>query len=417
MPKISVVIPTYNRSNLICKAIESVLAQTYIDFEIIVIDDGSTDNTRNVLLKYNSVIKYIVQKHSGPSAARNVGIRAAAGEYVCFLDADDMYLPEKLETEIKGFRDDSNPDIVYSWYKWIDENDHPLPGATELIVSDRLKFKDIFLFNNFFLPPGAMFKKYCFSNVGYFNEHLTAVEDWDLMLRLSIANLRIKPTKKILYLYRYQPTIQSVNNDIDNVIRNTFNVIDNVYNDSIFPSEKFGLKNAIYSKIYYEWSSMYYYVGNQADAMRYLAKSIEVEPSLFNNSQIFYTWAYGCIHLARRTRAEMYMHLFKIDAYLREFIDYFFRTRNPNSQFIIDKNAILTSFYTTFAMLNYMARNMRVSLKYFIYAFRLRPSLVFNPVLLVTFMKALCGKNVVYLFSQAKRVVKGRRGDTAVRCS
>jgi glycosyltransferase involved in cell wall biosynthesis len=101
IPGISVIIPTYNRAQLVTKAIESVLAQTYHDYEIIVVDDGSTDNTREVLEPYMNRIKYLYQENLGPSAARNAGIRASRGEWIAFLDSDDRWLPEKLTQQIE----------------------------------------------------------------------------------------------------------------------------------------------------------------------------------------------------------------------------------------------------------------------------------------------------------------------------
>ena len=100
MPKVSVIIPTYNRSKYVTKAIDSVLAQTYRDFEIIVVDDGSTDNTKEVLKPYTDRIKYLYQENTGVSAARNAGIRAAGGQWIAFLDSDDEWLPEKLSIQM-----------------------------------------------------------------------------------------------------------------------------------------------------------------------------------------------------------------------------------------------------------------------------------------------------------------------------
>ena len=109
MKKVSVIIPTYNYGRFIREAVDSVLNQTYTDQEVVVVDDGSTDGTRNVLKDYieTGKITYIYQKNSGPGAARNTGIRASEGEYICFLDADDKYLPEKLEKQAALLEDET----------------------------------------------------------------------------------------------------------------------------------------------------------------------------------------------------------------------------------------------------------------------------------------------------------------------
>ncbi|MGB4270042.1 MAG: glycosyltransferase family A protein, partial [Spirochaetota bacterium] len=96
MPFFSVVIPTFNRAHLITRAVESVLMQKFTDYECLVIDDGSTDNTFQVLSPYTKQIQYIYTQHAGVSKARNRGIQQAQGEWIAFLDSDDMWLPEKL---------------------------------------------------------------------------------------------------------------------------------------------------------------------------------------------------------------------------------------------------------------------------------------------------------------------------------
>lgn len=120
-PTVSVIIPTYNRAHLVGRAIQSVLNQTYKDFELIIVDDGSTDNTEDIIKKYQKKderIKYIRRKkNKGGSVARNTGINAAIGEYIAFLDSDDEWLTEKLERQMKVFKSTSSEvGVVYSGF-------------------------------------------------------------------------------------------------------------------------------------------------------------------------------------------------------------------------------------------------------------------------------------------------------------
>ena len=118
MPKVSVIIPTYNCAQYITGAIESVFNQTYRNFEIIVVDDGSKDNTKEALAPYirEGVIKYIFQKNQGPGAARNEGMKASEGEFLAFLDADDILLPESLEKRVDLLRKNKGVYLVFSDY-------------------------------------------------------------------------------------------------------------------------------------------------------------------------------------------------------------------------------------------------------------------------------------------------------------
>jgi glycosyltransferase involved in cell wall biosynthesis len=108
-PLVSVIVPTYNYAEFIGEAIKSVLDQTIQDFEILVIDDGSTDNTKEVVLSFGDKVRYFYQSQQGPAKARNKGIVESKGEYIAFLDADDVWLPSKLEKQVNLFR--SNPKL------------------------------------------------------------------------------------------------------------------------------------------------------------------------------------------------------------------------------------------------------------------------------------------------------------------
>lgn len=120
-PRVSVLIPTYNRADLIGVAVDSVLAQTFQDFEIIVVDDGSTDGTREALAGYGARVQYIRIDHAGPAPARNAGFRAARGEYVCILDSDDLYYPHKLALQVAHL--DAHPEhvMVYTDFSAFDD--------------------------------------------------------------------------------------------------------------------------------------------------------------------------------------------------------------------------------------------------------------------------------------------------------
>ena len=125
--RVSVIIPTYNRADLIGETIESVLKQTFDDFEIIIVDDGSTDATGEVVRKFDGPIKYLYQDNRGRSCARNRGFEASSGDYVCFLDSDDVLKPMMIERQVSLLDSNSNLGFVYSDYQFINQTGEILP--------------------------------------------------------------------------------------------------------------------------------------------------------------------------------------------------------------------------------------------------------------------------------------------------
>jgi glycosyltransferase involved in cell wall biosynthesis len=126
MPKVSVIIPTYNSASYIIEAVESVLNQTYKDFEVIVVDDGSTDNTHTLLEPYLDRIMYRFQENRGESIARNEGIRIAQGEYITFLDSDDWWMPSKLERQVPLMEAIPEAVLAYAYSITVDDKSQPI---------------------------------------------------------------------------------------------------------------------------------------------------------------------------------------------------------------------------------------------------------------------------------------------------
>ena len=121
-PVLTVIIPVYNGERFLGAAIESVLHQTFQDYELIVVDDGSTDKTSNVVDAYKGRLKFLTQSNSGQASARNLGFRCSSGEYLAFLDADDLWYPNMLETEVMALEENPKSGLVYSDLDIIDEN-------------------------------------------------------------------------------------------------------------------------------------------------------------------------------------------------------------------------------------------------------------------------------------------------------
>jgi len=185
MSKVSVIIPVYNGAGFICDAIDSVFSQTFNDCEIIIVDDGSTDDLTEVLRKYNNRIKYFYQKNNGPAAARNKGISVSEGEHIAFLDADDIWLPTKLEKQIVLLESGSDIGFVYCDNYFVDADRKIIPDySREIKLLEGDIFLDFFC-RHFILTPAVILRKRCLDKIGLFNEGLAVGEDYDFFLRLA----------------------------------------------------------------------------------------------------------------------------------------------------------------------------------------------------------------------------------------
>ena len=182
-PRVTVIIPTYDRAWCLPEAVDSVLAQTRRDFELIVVDDGSGDETRSVLKAYGSRIRVLEQANRGVSAARNLGIRAARGNLLAFLDADDLWQPEKLARQVAFFDRRPGALICQTEEIWIRRGVRVNPRRRH-----RKPSGDIFeasLALCLVSPSAVMLRRKLIDTVGFFDENLPACEDYDLWLRVS----------------------------------------------------------------------------------------------------------------------------------------------------------------------------------------------------------------------------------------
>ncbi|TCO06896.1 glycosyltransferase family 2 protein [Natronoflexus pectinivorans] len=196
---ISIIIPSYNSAHMVCDTIESVLNSKEENYEIILVNDGSTDNTAEVLSPYfsNKRLKYIEHENKGLAGARNTGILNAKGEYLVFLDADDLILPDKLTVQQKYLDVNPSIDIVYSNSEWfIEDNfdntrDVSFPVYTGNVI-------EYLIYGNFIHVNSVMVRKDAVVNAGLFDETLRELEDWDLWLRMALNGSKFGFTPGVL---------------------------------------------------------------------------------------------------------------------------------------------------------------------------------------------------------------------------
>ena len=182
-PLVSVIIPTYNRGWILKEAIDSVLAQEFTDFELIVVDDGSTDNTQDILNSYKEDIVVLRQDNKGVSSARNRGIVSASGRFIAFLDSDDLWLPGKLFVQVDFFNANPEALICQTEEIWIRNGIRVNPKKRHRKFSGNIF--ELSLYLCLVSPSAVMIKQSLFEKTGLFDESLPACEDYDMWLRVS----------------------------------------------------------------------------------------------------------------------------------------------------------------------------------------------------------------------------------------
>jgi glycosyltransferase involved in cell wall biosynthesis len=181
---VSFIIPNYNHARYVRFAIDSALAQTHPQVEVIVIDDGSTDDSRSILAEYGARIRTIFQTNAGLSAARNAGIRVATGEYIALLDADDMVEAAYAERLVTAVMAQPGAAGAYCGFRCVDQNNHPL-ARKETRVVDPGAFYRTLLNGNHWVPACFLVRRDCYLAQGEFDRAVQGGEDWDMWLRFS----------------------------------------------------------------------------------------------------------------------------------------------------------------------------------------------------------------------------------------
>jgi glycosyltransferase involved in cell wall biosynthesis len=270
---ISVIIPTYNGKKYIGEAINSVLCQTCTDYEIIVVDDGSTDNTKEIIDNNFPQVRYYYLPHRGVSRARNYGIQKARGEFIAFLDADDLWLPDKLEKQIGVFNADQELMLVFTEHRFFDTN-----GIREATFSKKERLmkgdvvKNIFLYSHVALPT-VMVRKNVFQEIGYFEEDLNVAEDDNLWIRIALK-FRIHLLDEVLVHCRM--TVDSLSRTTSSLVTGVLKnveLIEKKYPDLKKRLGRVNIRRKI-SYVYTDYGYFYFSNGDYAMSRRYYLKSI-----------------------------------------------------------------------------------------------------------------------------------------------
>ncbi len=273
--RLSIIIPTYNAADYIPETLESILSQTYTDYEIIVIDDGSTDATRDVLTPYMDKIHYVYQDNTGVSEARNHGLRLAKGELVIFMDADDYFIEaDKLEKQIAVFDTNPNLDIVQTGWRMVDTEGTALFDMTPWNDMPGSVLKEWFMWCPVRLEA-MMVRRECAEKVGGFDPKYRVAQDLDWALKMILAGCQFQWQKRIASAYRQHNASLTHSNRLK-LVDDTVLVTEDLLDRDDLPYE---LNYHNYRIRYYRyiWAiGECYMFGLFDDMQRYMEKSIPV---------------------------------------------------------------------------------------------------------------------------------------------
>ncbi len=396
---VSVIIPNYNHAQYISDAIQSVLNQEYRQFEIIVVDDGSTDNSREVVAQFGDKVKYIWQENQGLSAARNTGIAVANGEYIGLLDADDIYEPDFMSVLVSLMAEHPDVDGVHCGYRFVDHQNNPLPQIEARTIPEGQLYQQL-LNSNFLVPESILVRKHCYSKVGPFDISLSACEDWDMWLRMS-SRFNIVGTTRILTRHRILPGSMSA--DPQRMLDNRLAVLNKHFGRA---SDKNNVRNdnvkRAFGRAYLASCVEYLQFGDREKADACLQGMANVCPALLTQLDTYYQLGCGnqpkgelgdfaTLNLEQNTQLLLGM----LDSLFaqKELVDKIGRYQQPSYAYA----------YHSLALLYYGTRRFPQARHFFLKALVKRPRFSMNRQFMTTLLKTLAGAKVITQLKNSKQ--------------
>lgn len=271
--QISAIIPTYNYARYVRRAVDSALNQTYPVAEVIVVDDGSKDNTREVLAEYGDRIRYIYQANRGLAGARNTGIREAKSPWVAFLDSDDAWMPEKIERQVKRVESDHSIELVYT----ASHLHYPDGTIQPTTVLDPSQLWPRFRYINNICPSTVLVRRDVIMKAGCFDETLRYCEDWEMWVRMG-PDLKCAAVHEPSIAYQMTPGSLSAN--FAQELATAERIIDKTLLNGLSGWRRAYWRRLIESAVLFR-SSVASRVSDPAASRRYLFRSLLAWPSPF----------------------------------------------------------------------------------------------------------------------------------------
>jgi glycosyltransferase involved in cell wall biosynthesis len=257
-PMVSVVIPVYNGERYVRECLDSAFQQTHRPLEGIVVDDGSTDGTDDILRRYPAPIRVIRTEHRNLPSARNRGIESASGEFIAFLDSDDLWLAEKIEKQVAVFRRSPKTGLVCTDVEKFPASKRRRPGERSLL-GRKLNRSDAFpllVRRNFITPSSVMIRRSVTASIGVFDESLNSCEDWEYWLRLTGRGVRMTFLDEPLVLYRAHAS--NMSRFAHRMHEGRLAAVEKTFRSNGLPERYRPLERECLARVYYESANAFY---------------------------------------------------------------------------------------------------------------------------------------------------------------
>lgn len=398
---VSIIIPNYNHALYLPHAIESALTQTYSPCEVIVLDDGSTDHSAEVIARYGGRLRAIFQENRGLALARNAAIHAAHGQYIALLDADDLYEPDFVAACVTALQQDRLAHGVYTGYRFVDQENRPLPQIEQRVIAAE-HLHQALIDGNFLVPASVFFQRSCYLEAGLFDEKLSACADWDMWLRLTSHYRTIGVATPLV---RYRVVLTSMSSNPQRMLQERLAVLhkhlgpDPLHTepDAAAPTPIIApllqIRRA-YAETYLRAVVEYRQIGDAEQAMAYLCQAAKLYPHLLTQRNTLYELALG--GQARGVRGD----LSRIDALTQDqqllyTLDCLLAEPALGQEAAVLRKEIYAQSYAVLADLHYAAGRFGMARRYLVQSMALNPRLGAEAHPWQIFFKTLLGARLL----------------------
>ena len=389
-PLVSVIIPCFCQAHYLGDAIRSVLAQTYPGWEVLAVDDGSPDNTAEVIKNFDDPrIYYIHQVNQGLAGARNTGLRRAQGEFVVFLDADDLLEPEFMQTCLDVLRQDATLAGVYVWNYYVDASGQRMPMVAGATVP-RQQFYRRLLEGGFFPPVAVLTRLPIVNEVGLFDTTLKGVADWDLWLRIG-QRYEMQGIARPLVAYRMQ--LDGMSNDMNHMFQDCLRLLNKHFGPPDGDSQNWSdEKRLAYGFVHRYATYGFMQQGQVEEAWQHLDQAIDLYPPLLARLDTFYELVCGDQRKGVRGKADL-INLQENGTQMISWLDRLFA--HPDLKVTHYRRVAYGNAYLALTMLSDQAGNWAAARHYLRRGLRANPALLTSRPTLRRLAKLLAGKQLV----------------------